>query len=215
MRVPAQLGTAAAVLLVLVSPAVAQDSGIARLEVLGRALRSAPVWRADYRQEYLPAGMDMGEVVNGVVWAAWPDRALFRADAPAEQQMGLDGRTVRLLDLEVPSCDQHILSDEEWARVPLAAVLDPRGAVQHFTVLELGDRGITLLPREPGGVDHVQVVLGDDNLPNEVVIVDPQGATNRLTFSNWQKSDAPPDGRWLPQPPSDLECIEDDAPTLN
>jgi outer membrane lipoprotein-sorting protein len=214
VRVPAQLGTAAAALLVLVSPAIAQDSGIARLEVLGRALRSAPVWRADYRQEYLPAGMDMGEVVNGVVWAAWPDHALFRTTAPAQQRMGLEGRTVRLLDLEVPSCDQHSLSDEEWARVPLAAVLDPRGAVEHFTVLELGDRGITLVPREPGGVDRVQVVLGDNDLPAEVVIVDPQGATNRLTFRNWQKSDAPPDGRWLPQPPADLECIADDAPTL-
>lgn len=214
MRTTTQLGAIAAALVAFAIPAIAQDSGIARLEVLGRALRSAPVWRADYRQEYLPAGMDMGEVVNGVVWAAWPDHALFRTNAPAEQQMGLEGRTVRLLDLEVPSCDEHHLSDEEWARVPLAAVLDPRGAVVHFTVLELGDRGITLLPREPGGVDRVQVVLGDNDLPAEVVIVDPQGATNRLTFSGWQRSDAPPDGRWLPQPPGDLECIEDNAPTL-
>ena len=215
MKTPTQLGAVAAALVVLAIPAVAQDSGITRLEVLGRALRSAPVWRAEYRQEYLPAGMDEGEVVNGVVWAAWPDRALFRTDAPAQQRMGLEGRMVRLLDLEVPSCDQHVLSDEEWARVPLAAVLDPRGAVEHFTVLEMGDRGITLVPREPGGVDRVQVVLGDGDLPAEVVIVDPQGATNRLTFSKWQKSDAPPDGRWLPEPPSDLECIEDDAPTLD
>ncbi len=215
MKAPVQLGAAAAALFVLLGPAIAQDSGIDRLEVLGRALRAAPVWRAQYRQEYVPAGMDMGEVIDGVVWAAWPDRALFRADAPAEQQMGLEGRTVRLLDLEVPSCDQHNLSDEEWARVPLAAVLDPRGAVQHFTVLELDDRGITLVPREPGGVDRVQVVLGDTDLPAEVVIVDPQGATNRLTFSDWQKSDAPPDGRWLPEPPPDLECIADDAPTLD
>ena len=105
--------------------------------------------------------------------------------------MGLEGRTVRLVDLEVPSCDEHLLGDDEWARVPLAAVLDPSGAVEHFAVLDHSPRGFTLVPHEPGGVDRVEVTLNDNSLPLEVVIVDPQGATNRLTFTQWTAADSP------------------------
>jgi hypothetical protein len=67
------------------------------------------------------------------------------------------------------------------------------------------------VPREPGGVDRVEVVLGEDDLPNEIVVVDPQGATNRLRFSSWRPADGPPDGKWLPEPPPGLECIGDDG----
>jgi hypothetical protein len=124
--------------------------------------------------------------------------------------MGLDGRLVRLVDLTSPSCDEHLLGDDEWARIPLAAVLDPRGAIERFSVLERGSRGFILIPYEPGGVDRVEVSLGDDNLPAEVVVVDPQGATNRLEFTAWRPTSGPPDGGWLPQPPPGLECVSDE-----
>ncbi|HSL18064.1 MAG TPA: hypothetical protein VLB51_09175, partial [Methylomirabilota bacterium] len=93
--------------------------------------------------------------------------------------------------------------------VPLVAVLDPRASVAHFSVLELGDRGFMLVPREPGGIDRVEVVLGDDGLPAEVVVVDPQGAVNSLRFSGWRPSVQPPDGVWLPLPPPNVECVSD------
>ena len=204
-----RIGMAACIAAALVAPVAAQDSGISRLETLGSALRGEAAWRADYHQEYLPAGMETGEEVTGTVWVAWPDRALFRSGSPAQRLMGLEGRRVRLLDLEVESCDEHVLNDDEWARVPLAAVLDPGGAVTHFTVLARGERGIVLAPREPGGVDRVEVVLGNDDLPIEVVVVDPQGATNRLRFIDWRPADGPPDGQWLPPSPPDLSCVTD------
>jgi hypothetical protein len=188
----------------------AQGSGMDSIEALSAALRGAPVWQADYRQEYVAAGMGAGEEIVGEVTVAWPDRALFRAGRPVQQMMGLAGRRVRLVDLEVPSCDDHQLDDDEWSRVPLAAVLDPAGSVDRFTVLGLGERGFTLVPREPGGVDRVEVVLGPDDLPAVVVVVDPQGATNRLAFSDWRKAKAPNDDRWLPEPPPGLECIADE-----
>ena len=182
---------------------------MAALEALNSALRAEAAWQADYGQEYVAAGMVSGDEVSGVVVVGWPDRALFRAIDPSNQRMGLEGRLVRLVDLDVPSCDEHRLDDDEWARVPLAAVLDPRGAVDRFTVLEHGERGFILVPREPGGVDRVEVVLGEDDLPDEVVVVDPQGSTNRLQFTAWRPSDGPPDGKWLPEPPPGLECITD------
>ncbi len=189
--------------------ATAGDQGMTALTALGDALRGSEAWRADYTQEYIAAGMGAGEVLAGVVTVAWPDRALFLTGDPVVQMMGLEGRDVRLVDLEVPSCDEHVLGDDEWSRVPLAAVLDPTGAVEHFAVLEREPNGFILVPREPGGVDRVEVALGGSSLPLEVLIVDPQGATNRLQFSQWTATDPPSDGRWLPSPPAGLECIAD------
>ena len=209
MKAGRYLGAAAAVAVIFASVASPQDSGNKNLEALGQALRAGVVWRADYRQEYVAEGMSEGEELAGVVWVAWPDRALFLSGEPVTRRMGLEGRRVRLLDLEVPSCDEHLLDDDEWARVPLAAVLDPGGATDHFTVLDSGERGFALVPRQPGGVDRVEVVLGKNNLPLEVVVIDPQGATNRLHFTGWQNSDAPPEGRWLPEAPPGLECVAD------
>jgi hypothetical protein len=194
----------------LASGVAAEETGIPALEALNSALRDKPAWQAEYSQEYVAAGMGAGDEVSGVVVVAFPDQALFRAVEPPGQMMGLEGRLVRLVDLGVPSCDEHQLDDDEWARVPLAAVLDPRGAVDSFTVLGHGERGFILIPREPGGVDRVEVVLGENDLPEQVVVVDPQGAINRLRFTSWRPTDGPPDGSWLPSPPPGLECIGDD-----
>jgi hypothetical protein len=186
----------------------AQEEGpIERLERLGRALRVHSVWRASYHQEYVAAGMTAGEEVDGTVWVSWPDRALFRAGNPVLRIMGMEGRRVRLVDLEVAGCDDHLIDDEEWARIPLAAVLDPRQAVDRFTVLENGVDGLALIPHEPGGVARVEVVLGPDGLPAEVTVIDPQGATNRLRFSDWERAARPQGGQWLPTPPADIECV--------
>ena len=186
------------------------DPAMARLEALGSSLRSEPAWCAGFEQEYVPVGMTVGETAIGRVWLAWPDRALFHTGSPPTRLMGLEGRVARLVDLEAGSCDEHRLSDREWQRVPLAAVLDPRAAIEHFSVLELGDdRGFVLVPREPGGIDRVEVALGADALPAEVVVVDPQGAVNRLRFSGWRPSEPPSDGGWLPPAPPGIDCVTD------
>jgi hypothetical protein len=202
------VGTAVAVLFAC-GAVGARDGGMSALMELGEALRGAEAWRAEYTQEYVPAGMSFGEVVAGEVIVAWPDRALFRTGKPVTQLMGLEGRLVRLVDLEVPSCDEHALGDDEWARVPLAAVLDPAGAVDNFAVLDRELHGFTLVPHDPGGVSRVDVTLDEHSLPLEVVIVDPQGATNRLLFDGWTASDPPLGDGWLPTPPTGLTCVAD------
>ena len=202
-----KIGLAAAV--TLAATTASWSGGMDTLEELGVALRSAPAWQCEYSQEYISAGMSAGEVIDGEVLAAWPDRVLFHSGDPTTQLMGLDGRVVRLVDLSVPSCDEHLLDDDEWARIPLAAILNPQSALDHFAVLERRDHGFALVPREPGGIARVDVVLNEANLPQEVVVIDPQGATNRLVFTNWRRADGPPGGSWLPDAPPGLDCVGD------
>ena len=190
--------------------AAAQTGPIERLEALGRTIRDGGVWRGSYHQEYVAAGMTTGEREDGVVWIAWPDRAQFRGGDPVVRVMGLDDRTVRLLDLEVSSCDDHTLDEDEWARIPLAAVLDPQRAVDRFAIISHGADGIALEPREPGGVARVEVTLGSDRMPVEVVVIDPQGAVTRLRFEGWSAGAAPPQGSWRPRPPTGIDCIAED-----
>ena len=188
----------------------ATDTAIDRLQELGESLRSAPAWRAAFHQEYVPAGMTMGEEEQGVVTVAWPDRALFVTGDPPVRVMGLDGRLVRLVDLETVTCDEHVLDDEEWARVPLVAVLDPAAAVEHFTILERGQRGVALVPRQPGGVSRVEVEVGGDGLPAAVRTIDPQGAVNSLRFAGWKALGEGECGPWLPDVPAGVDCVSDD-----
>jgi hypothetical protein len=180
-----------------------------RIDELRRTLAGEPAWAADYRQEYVPAGMTIGEEAAGRVWLSWPDRALFHTGSPPVRLMGLEERLARLVDVEAGSCDEHRLSDREWERFPLAALLDPSGASEHFELADAGDAGLVLRPRETGGVDRIEIELGGDGLPAEVVIVDPQGATNRLRFVDWRSIDGPPAGEWLPAVPPGFECVAD------
>jgi hypothetical protein len=200
---------AASVVAVGLAAAAVDAGGLDTLEALGSRLRSQPAWQADYTQEYVPAGMTIGDRESGRVWIAWPDLARFDAGDPVVRRMGLEGRRVRLVDLEASACDEHVLDDAEWARIPLAAVLEPRQAVDRFTVLD-GDAGeVVLVPREPGGIDRVEVWIGEDGMPTVVRIVDPQGAVNRLEFMSWAPADRAPTGGWLPAVPAGFECAGD------
>ncbi len=185
------------------------DQPLAVLERIANQLKSRPVWHARYEQEYVPAGMSMGEETSGELWLGWPDRALFVQGDPVQRLTGLSGHHVRLVDLEVGSCEDHVLTEEEWQRTPLVAVVDPAAALKVFTLLSAGERRVALVPREPGGVRRVELEAGSDGMPAEVEVVDPQGAVNRLRFSGWEAASSPPDGRWLPQAPPGLHCSSD------
>lgn len=186
-----------------------RDPAMERLQALGTALQTRSTWTASYAQEYLPPGMTLGEQVVGQVWVAWPDKALFATGAPAVRWMGLSGRLVRLLDFENLSCDDHLLTAEEWERIPLIAVLDPKAALAQFSVVADGERGLILIPREAGGVSRVHITIGENGLPERVVVSDPQGAVSNFDFSEWEAAQGPPDGNWLPTTPDEIICISD------
>ncbi len=186
-----------------------RDPAMERLQALGVALQTRACWTASYSQEYVPSGMTLGERVVGQVWVSWPDKALFSTGEPPIRWMGLQGRQVRLSDLENLSCDDHRLSDREWERIPLIAVLDPRAALEQFSIVAKGKRGMILLPRQTGGVARVEIAVGQDGLPEQIVISDPQGAVSTFEFAEWEAAEGPPDGDWLPKAPAGISCISD------
>lgn len=202
-------GAATFALLVSSIAMAERDPAMERLQALGTALQTRSTWTASYAQEYVPPGMTLGEQVVGQVWLAWPDKALFATGSPVVRWMGLSGRLLRLLDFENMSCDDHLLTAEEWERIPLIAVLDPGEAVERFSVVAEGESGLILIPREAGGVSRVKVLIGEDGLPAQVVVSDPQGAVSTFEFNDWQAAEGPPGGAWLPEPPNDISCISD------
>ncbi len=183
------------------------DPAMARLQALGTMLRTRSVWTAPYTQEYIPPGMTLGEIVEGRVWLSWPDKALFSTGDPIQRWMGMEGRLIRLLDLENSTCDDHRLTNGEWERIPLIAVLDPSGALERFSVVSEGENGLALIPRDPGGVSRVEISISEAGLPDRVVIRDPQGAVSTFEFGSWNGVDSPPDGDWLPRPPEGISCV--------
>jgi len=192
-------------------PLSAAPSGaLESLEGLAQTLRAHAVWQARYSQEYVPAGMEIGEEVSGHLWLSWPDRLLFVQEEPEERSMGFEGRKLRLVDPGAGSCDEHMMTEEEWERIPLVAILETQKAVQHFSILE--EKGvITLVPRERGGVERVELKLDARGLPDELLILDPQGAASRFSFSDWKAVQELPAGRWLPDPPEGVVCIGDSS----
>jgi len=203
----------AVIFMTLVASTAFPDSGgpVSILEELGALLKSREAWKASYVQEYIPAGMDLGEEVSGELRIAWPDHALFLQKEPEKRSMGLEGRRLRLVDFEALSCDEHILSEEEWQRVPLIAVLDTRQALEHFSILK-GDSGaILLLPHEKGGVERVELSLGPKGLPGTLIIRDPQGAISTFHFTGWKAVKKPAGESWLPEPPEGVGCVGDQS----
>jgi hypothetical protein len=55
----------------------------------------------------------------------------------------------------------------------------------------------------------VEILLNASCLPKTVVVVDPQGAVNRLEFDAWQRDGTPPDSQWFPAPPQGTSCSSD------
>jgi len=195
--------------LALAAAPSAAGGGLERLQRLADTFRTRPAWHARYEQRYVPAGFAEGETARGEVWVGWPDRALWATGEPPVRWLGAAGRRVRLVDLEVGSCEERTLGAAEWARLPLTAVVDPGRAVERFTILEEGGT-VVLVPRTPGDIARVELVVGGDGLPAVVTLHDAAGAVNRIRFLGWAPV-APP-ASWLPEPPPGVRCADADPP---
>lgn len=176
------------------------------LETLAATLRSAPAWRADFVQRYLPAGLDAGTSERGTVLLAHPLRLRFDYSGDSPRVFAVDGTVARLVDSTAGTCDAMALDRGRWARLPFAAILDPGAARDTFAVrAEAG--GLHLLPRQPVAEVHEIVLTGrPGSPPSTLVVLDPAGNRNEFRFSRWQKMADPGPEPFQPHLPGVPPC---------
>ncbi len=205
MRTVQAIVVAAVTIGVLPVSVCAEDDAMAALVDVREALRSVATWKVPFEQEYIPAGFTEGDRTSGQLWLQWPDRMLFVSGSPPVQWLGLEGRRTRLLDLDAGTCEDHVLTDEEWERIPLVAVLDPQRAVELFTIMQGPAGEIVLLPRQRSDLERIELTARDNGLPAQLKIHDGQGSVNIFEFQTWSAADS--EVSWIPEAPDNVSCF--------
>lgn len=181
---------------------------VADLEAVAAALRASPAWEATFTQRYVPAGFTRGTEESGTLLLRPPDRVRFEY---SKRVFAVRDTVARLVDLEAGTCEAVRLAQDTLDRLPLAAVLDP-GAARSAFQIEAVDRTLILTPRRPTeGLSSIEVRLGGDNLPAEVVVHDTTGDRNEFRFQRWRRRSVPPDNAFSPSLPGELPCIPEDG----
>jgi outer membrane lipoprotein-sorting protein len=180
------------------------------LERLAAALRGAPAWHAAFVQTYTPEGFDQGTSDKGSLTLVPPDELRFDYASPGERVFAVDGAVARLVDRKRGSCEAVRLDRGTWARLPLAAVLDPGAAAHAFTIESTGD-GLRLIPHEPGpDLAEITVMLDGAGLPATVAVKDGAGNINQFEFTHWRTEKLPPNTLFRPALPGSPPCLPED-----
>ena len=152
--------------------AAAAAGAAPRLEQLAAALRGSRAWRADFVQTYIPQGFDQGTSEAGALTLVPPAELRFDYIAGGGRVFAVDGTVSRLVDAANGSCDAARLDRGSWARLPLAAVLDPGAAERAFAVTG-SDHQLQLVPHEPTpDLALVTITLDDALMPRKVLVRD-------------------------------------------
>ncbi|MFI5142894.1 MAG: outer membrane lipoprotein carrier protein LolA [Thermoanaerobaculales bacterium] len=180
------------------------------LEQLAAALRASRAWRAEFVQTYTPQGFDHGTSEPGILTVVPPAKVRFDYTASGGRVFAVDGSISRLVDVGNGSCEAIRLDRGTWAKLPLAAVLDPAAAGRTF-VIEAKDHTLRLVPREPtADLAEVTITLDDDRLPRAVLVQDTAGNRNRFSFTRWQTTSEPPAKLFAPSLPGSPPCLPED-----
>ncbi len=156
------------------------------LQQLAAKLQAAPAWQASFAQIFLPAGLSRGSEEHGIFTFAHPSRVRFDYHSEPRRVFAVDGVLARMVDSEAGTCQAVELSEGSWASLPLVALTDP-GALRALFAVEEQKETITLLPRQPSPqLARVVVGLGQEGLPQKVVVEDGSGNRNEFRFSRWR-----------------------------
>lgn len=178
-------------------------SPVADLEAVAAALRAAPAWEAPFTQRYLPAGFVRGTEETGTLLLQPPERARFEYQG---RVFALRGTVARLVDLQAGTCEAIRLDPATLDRMPLAAILDP-GATRASFQVDTAPKSLTLTPRRPSSnIARIEIRLGENRLPTQVVVVEPGGDRNEFHFRRWMKRNLLPEDTFLPALPGKLPC---------
>jgi len=188
----------------LLALATSQPTGL--LDRVAAELRSAPCWRADFEQRYVPAGFDTGATDRGHLTLVHPGSLRFDYEGEQGRLFATDGSVARYLDLGAVTCTAVRIDATTWGKLPLAAVLDP-GAARAAFAIEGEGRRLTLTPHQTTPeLARVEVEIGPDGLPASVTIVDGSGNHNGFALSRWERVDLPDASFFRPALPGAAAC---------
>ena len=180
------------------------------LDHLAAALRSSHAWRADFVQTYTPVGFEQGTSEPGVLTLVPPAKLRFDYATGGGRSFAVDGTISRLVDAKSGSCDAMRLDRGSWARLPLAAVLDP-GAAEHTFAIEGSGEKLRLVPREPiPDLASVTITLDRAGMPQAVLVLDSSGDRNKFQFTHWQPTREPAAAFFAPSLPGSPPCLPED-----
>lgn len=157
------------------------------LESLIALLTKNPAWEAKFSQIFVPAGFSTGVEEKGVFTFSHPSRLRFDYTTHPKRIFALDGAQARLLDVEVRTCQAYTLGEGAWAALPFVVLTDPGAMAQLFVVEGEGPRFVLRPRKELPEVARVELVLGEDGLPQQLTVVDLSGNENRFVFKQWRK----------------------------
>lgn len=179
------------------------------LQALVAALQKAPAWQAAFTQAFAPAGFSTSTEEKGVVTFSHPSRVRFDYTSAPHRIFAVDGSEARMLDGATGSCQAWSLGEGAWAALPLAALTDP-GALRQLYSVRQQQRRLVLQPHKPMiEVARLEVAVGSNGLPEEVVVEDAQGNRNRFRFTGWRQLETVPSGFFAPSPSGGQACASE------
>lgn len=190
----------------LLAVAVSTSGGTDALDRLAGALRGAAAWQARFVQRYVPEGLQTGTTEGGTLTLVAPSSLRFDYAGASPRTFATDGTVARLVDQRAGTCDAVRLDAGTWARLPLAAVLDP-GAARRAFLVDSSGATLHLVPRDPTPeLAELTVTLGPDSLPSEVTVRDSSANLNTFTLSGWRAVRKPPAKSFTPALPGSPPC---------
>ena len=180
------------------------------LERLAAVLHGSHAWRADFVQTYIPQGFDQGTSETGVLTLVPPAELRFDYTAGAGRVFAVDGTVSRLVDAANGTCDAVRLDRGSWARLPLAALLDPGAAERAFAVTG-SDHHLQLVPHEPTpDLALATITLDGAPMPRTILVRDGGGNRNEFAFSHWRPAADPGASFFAPSLPGSPPCPPED-----
>ncbi|MCX7896078.1 MAG: outer membrane lipoprotein carrier protein LolA [Thermoanaerobaculum sp.] len=183
------------------------------LDRVAAQLQQSKAWQAEFVQVFLPAGFAKGEEQRGILTFAHPARVRFEYTSKPRRVFATDGVLARMVDLEAGTCQAVKVDSQTWSSIPLASLSDP-GALRQAFQVEERTPVITLIPRQASAsITKVTVTVDAAYLPQELLVEDPSGNTNRFAFRRWRPLSQADPKLFSPAPPGQEPCRpRDDNP---
>jgi outer membrane lipoprotein carrier protein len=194
--------------------AAAAEGGDARA-LLERFTDGLVSLRGDFVQQVYDAEGRLDETSEGSLALKAPRLFRWSYEAPYPQLIVADGDNVWIHDEDLEQVTVRKQSLEE-AQSPLTVLTDLSQLDRDYEVVESGGkdglRWITLVPKaEDASFREARFGFDADARLGQIVLLDPLGQRNEITFRNWQRNPALDDATFRFVPPAGVDVVGEPA----